>query len=503
MDQLQSIIKSLKKEEIRNFKIFMNRYKKSSEAKIAVLFDYIKNNKDLDSEDYIINELFPDSANATNAYYRLKNRLKTEIEKSLLNLHHNIDDKTSILNFITLSELFSYKSEHGIAVNYLKRAEKIAIENEFFDFLDIIYRELITLSHDYNQIDPLEYIKKRNDNSIKYKLLNQANDAIANIRYTIQNTNFYAKNEDIQVALKRVIEELKIADDIYHLPKVRLKIHICVRDTLLSNRDFTSLENYLIKSYEEFNNDGLFTKSTHRSKLSLITWIVNTLTINKKWDSALEYTELLFHEINKFNKLYYDNFIWTYHQSLISNYLSNNNLDKAIDLLENIKEETMYKGNSFYDYAIHVSLSLAYYYENNFSEAIKTLSVLFQKDIQSKLTNEFLFNIGILEIILHYEANNLDFIEYKVNELKRHHRTLLNSEAYIEEKNFLKIITQLTNKADPFHNQNILNSIKRFINANSNFQLGSRKHIDLAVWLSAKIERTSYYQKLLDKIKAT
>src|SRR5690349_14740005 len=152
MDSLLQIIKNLKKEEIRNFKIFTNRFQRSEDIKITTLFDYLRAGKYSEDDRKLVALLFPDDVENANAYYRLKNRLKTELEKSLLNLHHNLDEKVATINFITLSSIFLYKSQYELAVYYLRKAEKVASNNEFYDLLDLIYGQLIELADNFNEI---------------------------------------------------------------------------------------------------------------------------------------------------------------------------------------------------------------------------------------------------------------------------------------------------------------------------------------------------------------
>src|ERR1039458_7992890 len=183
MDSVHEIIKNLKKEEIRNFKIFTKRFQRQDSIKITTLFDLIRSGKFDDDEKGLILQLFPSENNISNAYYRLKNRLKNELEKSLVNLHHNLDEKIGTINYITLSSIFSYKAQYELALYYLRKAEKTALQNEFYELLDFIYSQIIELSYNFNfdEINPLEYIEKRKENARKNSVFMEANNAIPEI----------------------------------------------------------------------------------------------------------------------------------------------------------------------------------------------------------------------------------------------------------------------------------------------------------------------------------
>jgi len=503
MDSLLEIIKNLKKEEIRNFKIYAKRFHRQEDIKITSLFDLIRSGSYDDDEKGMISKLFVQDKDVSNAYYRLKNRLKTELEKSLLNLHHNLDEKIETINLITLSSIFSYKGQYDLSFHYLRKAEKTALHNEFYDLLDFIYSQIIELTYNFNfdEVNPLEYIEKRKENTRKNSVFMEANNAIAAVSYSLTKSNL--KNaEDIDYTLQNTLRELNIANEVYNIPNVKLKVHYCIRSILFQNKDFARLERYLIESFSTFEEDKIFTKSTHLPKISLISWIVNTLMVNKKWADVIVYTERLHVELFKYNKLYYDNFIWTYYQSLITSYIASNQLEKAVQLLEQIIEEQADKGlNFFYEVATHGNLALCYYFKNDTSEAIKILSKLFLKDIYPRLSTENQFSISIIEIVLHYENSDLEYVTYRIGEIRRQFKVLLKDNAHSEEKVFLKLLQNMCNKPDAMHDKQLLTQMEEFVANASKVQIGSGKYIELGLWVQSKLDKKQYYNSLYEALQ--
>ena len=115
---LSELIHSLNKEEIRNFKLYTTRiHFGDKDKKLVQIFDRIKkDNMDEFSDDLVV-EFFKDKNK--NAYYRLKNRLVSDIEYSLLMLNRAKDERLKILNWLQLVRIFSYKSEYEKALYYL------------------------------------------------------------------------------------------------------------------------------------------------------------------------------------------------------------------------------------------------------------------------------------------------------------------------------------------------------------------------------------------------
>ena len=120
MNILQNIIAVMNKEEIRHYKLFINRTEKKGERKDELLFDYTRKNLEFYNENKIAKILY--SSEDKNALYRLKNRLHEDLGRSLLAQHYNDNELTVIANNILLSRLFQQKGQFEIANFYLSKA---------------------------------------------------------------------------------------------------------------------------------------------------------------------------------------------------------------------------------------------------------------------------------------------------------------------------------------------------------------------------------------------
>ena len=120
MNLLQEVILSLNKEESRFFKLYAGRTNIKDERKDLLLFDFIKKSDSID-EDKIAAKLYGKNKNA---FYRLKNRLLTDLNKSLLLQHLNYEEDLSILQNLLLSRVFRQKQKNKVAEVYLKKRNK-------------------------------------------------------------------------------------------------------------------------------------------------------------------------------------------------------------------------------------------------------------------------------------------------------------------------------------------------------------------------------------------
>ena len=152
MKDLEQIISALSKDEIRFYKLFVNRTNsnKNKSRKDVELFDFIRKGKTEDlSTKKILNKL---SISNSNNYYQLKNRIYNDLNNSMTLQHISKDKQSLSFSYILLSRVFKNKGELDLSFNYLLKAEKIALKDDLYEILSIIYTEIIELSHELFQL---------------------------------------------------------------------------------------------------------------------------------------------------------------------------------------------------------------------------------------------------------------------------------------------------------------------------------------------------------------
>ena len=86
---------------------------------------------------------------------------------------------------------------------------------------------------------------------------------------------------------------------------------------LLQQRDYDSLEVFLINNYNEFEKNNLFNRSNHNDKLTILTYLTNCLYKNNKHEKSLEYAEKLLISMNDYDGFLYDKYLFYHHYCYI------------------------------------------------------------------------------------------------------------------------------------------------------------------------------------------
>ena len=499
--KLSTLIFSLKKEEIRSLKIYMSRIESPNQAsagkKTEALFNAIRY-EGIDEYDEKLLVLL--SIDNKNSLYQIKNRLIDEIEQSLLLQYRHSDERSKIQNYVNLAKIFLQKTKYKTTFQYLKKAEKLAAKSQNYPQLCIIYEQIIELSNIYRELKPQVYVEKWQMSAESYEKWRNYQCNIATINNRLIHSNFSKKDVLINEILETTIQSLKTELKEPTSPRLELGLFDCTKSVLLQNKEFESLELYLISNYNRFKKDGFYHQNNHSKKITAITWIINTLIKNKKLTKAASYLPEFLTAIEAYNKQFYESHIWLYHQSQVVIYSFNNQQDKAIDLLMDLSKEKDKMNIPLYTIFIYLNLCVINFSKGNLDLSIKYLSQLINEGDFKKYNINWQVNILIVDLILHFEKKDFMYCQYKIKSLKKTYRSYLKTDAYKRAYDFINLLFMLCQKKESFQNVNIQNKVKLFIQNSPPFEPAANEAINYTVWLQAKLENNDYYELILQKM---
>lgn len=444
MDILNQIVNGLNKEQVRFFKMYLSRIETEDDRKDVLLFDYIRKSGENYEEDKILPRLYPHGSK--NSFYRLKNRLMREVNKSLTLQHFDDESIVYIFRLLALVKFYWNKNALKPANYFLRKAEAKALSIENLELLDIIYGEFIRLSREMVSINPEDYIVKRNENRNKLNQMRTIDDVLAAVTYRLKITqNFSSGENPVLTLLQKTIDDFSGDVELTKSPMFRFRIYSAVSQVLLQTHQYKILEDYLLKTYKIFSKEKLFTKNNHETKLQMLTYLVNSFYKNGKLKKSLEYTDELLVGMKEYSNMLYDKFLFYYYNSLVINY-SKLDKKKEIEILDEMHANEKISSSPFYRQFIYLNLSLAWFDLKEYHKATRSLTKLYMlKDFKD--TNESLkLKIGLTDVITRYELNDLETCEYKLKQLKKDFKELIPLEEHINEKQVLDILQLMVAK---------------------------------------------------------
>lgn len=491
---LSKIINSLQTSEVRFFKLFSSNYRqKGAEKKTVTLFDELRRNKfDEYSDD--IQFLFFDKVNP-NGYYRIKNRLREELEASLLSFHRGKIVENKILDCIELSNIFVSRSMIEVAMTYLEEAESHAIKLQRYNLLNIIYDRQIVLCNQLIDRDPAPYVRKKEKNQDQYEQIQKIDLLLATVTYRLNKSNYSKKDKGVVELLESVLEEMKFSSDNGLSPENQLKINKVVRNILLQKRDYNQLGTFLESSFKELSKNNVFSTEYLEEKIKMYIWMFNTFSKTKDLVKCEEVIKALKNEIE--NTVYYNKYVWFYFQCKTLLNVLNNQPSQAINDLEELNK-SIRPQYLLSELSLNLNLAIIYYYVKDMDQCFHYFSKVILSKEFGRVSPFLQLNILIVELILRHDNNDYIYIRNKFKEIKRKFRLDLKKEAYIKEAQFLALFKKaFISQPDSLKQPSTIKELKEFISKYPEIEIASNELINYSVWFKSKLENNNYYKELL------
>ncbi len=497
---LTKIINNLQTSEIRYFKLFSSNYRqKGGEKRTVVLFNELRKNK-VDEYSDEIQLLFFDQANA-NGYYRIKNRLREDLESSLLSFHKGKINENKILNCIELSNIFVNRSMIDIAMSYLEEGEGLAIKLQRYDLLNIIYDRQIVLCNQLIDRDPAPYVRKKEKNHILYRQIQKIDLLLATVTYRLNQSNYSKKDLGVVDLLENVLEEFQLKSKESLSFDNRLKINKVVRNILLQKRDYNELGSFLESSYRELSNANVFTTENHEEKIKMHVWMFNTFSKLKKLEKCEHSIRQLKECIE--DSVYYNKYVWLYYQSKTLLNVLNNTPQLAIQDLEELNR-SIRPQYMLSELSINLNLAILYYYIKDMDSCFNYFSKVILSKEFSKISPYLQLNILVVELILRTDNGDFVYVNNKFKEIKRKFRIDLKKETYTKQSQFLDIFKKtFINSPDGRKLSSNKSSILSFSSKHADIEIASNELIDYSVWFKSKLDNNDYYSELLKQYFAS
>ncbi len=442
MDILYKSIKSLYKEEIINYKLYTNRTQAEINRKDVVLFDLMRKGAKEPEEAHFIKTIYG-KVSDKNKYYRLKNRLHTELCNSLVQFHYYEVDLNAIYSELILFNVFTAKNEWEIASYHLEKAEKKAVLTNDLTLLDLIYNEKIKFASNYSFANIKTIVEKSEGNFKKLQHLKKLDFAIAKGVYELYKAQGFSNTGNkVFLALKKITKDLEKIKEFKNDELFRTRCFEGLSRVLLSQQNYTELERFSLSNFNAFKKEGLFTKNNHHTKLQLLTYICNSLFVNKKHMQAIDWINELKLAMAEFNGLLYDRYVFFYYNSLVNNY-SVINPQKSIEVLVKAKTEKGIASHPTHLGYVYLNLAGAHFDLKEHRTALKNILELYQHKLFSVLENGFKLKISILEIILRIELDDFDYVERLIKQLFTNYKELTKEEEYAIDLSFIRTIKVL------------------------------------------------------------
>lgn len=484
MNILEEIIEGMNKDEVRSFKLLASRIEYGFDRKDIQLFSILRKDYSKKKEDQIIERIYKQAKR--NTYYRLRNRLHAHLNKSLILHHFENDEELSVLLHLSLYRLFFKKGNLNVARFYLSKAERKSMELEKFDWLDMIYTEFIKLSNEQADINPEVYVQQQIKNSEQLHQLREIDHILATVTYRLRiSQNFSGNDISLIHLLERTVRDFSCNKKLVMSVSLQLRLAEAVSKVLLQKHDYKALADYLISTRKKFEKGNIFTKQSHHTKLTLLTYLINALYFIGKHELSLNYAELLYGAMLEHDKYLFDRYLIFYYNTKVINY-SAFDKPKAIALLEELKATKAKLG--YYEFYVYLNLAVLYFDTAQFDKSIRHVLKAYLFDSFSKADDVFQLKVAIAELMIRTELKETDVVKLRIRQIEKDFSNVLNGENQKRECEMLAIMKQMVGKNSRTANEKLRLQMATFLKKTARNYSDEAEILKYNGWVKSKIE---------------
>ncbi|WP_353780157.1 hypothetical protein [Winogradskyella sp. 3972H.M.0a.05] len=497
MTSLNDIIKALSVDEQQRFITYLEKKNKRHDSKNIQLFKLLA--KQEQPSEVIYKSLY--KSGNKNAYHALRKRLLSSLIDFIANINLEEENSTDmhIIKYILASRTFLMHKQYGTAYKLLDKAEKLSLEHQLFPLLNEIYHTKIQYAYTLPELDLDDLVSKFNINQKHLYTEEQLNIVYAKIRRTLARIKYKGEVINFQKLLNKTLEEHQISMHDSMSFKSLYQLMTIASISALISKDYLEIEPFVINTYQSLIDHKQKSKQLYYH-LHVLYMISNTLFRNKKFETSLEYLNLMKQEMVQNRKKYFNHFKLKYDLLFALNLNYSNQQQDAISYLEAVISKKHQDLEALLD--IHLSLITFYFQNNQYKEAYKLFSKFYHTDkwYIEKAGKEWTIKKSLIEILLHLELGNIDLFESRLRSFRRSYSTYLKS---IGQK---RVLTYLNLIEIYYRNPESVTSEAFIEKVELSFDWIEAKREDIFVmsfyaWLKSKMEKRHLYDTTLHLVQ--
>jgi pentatricopeptide repeat protein len=479
MNILWEVIKNMGSEEIRTYKYYASRsYQDKEERKDLRLFDMYRKSETPD-DDKILTRIYGPTA-SKNVFFRLKNRLLEDINRSVILSRFDTPEMDAYLAYCLFRHFYA-QNQMKSAGYYLRKAEKKAIEYGDLELLDIIYSRFISLSLHLPEIDPRKIATQREENAARMDMSKKIEQITALLSYGVRRSQQYGDQEkNLTKYLEDILNSVSLSADAIRGTIAELRIGKAVCQILLQENRLTDMRDYLEQRMTDILHFPARFQPEQELIAELIIFYINALNALGDYPEAIKVCGQLKEHLQLFGQGLYEKYAYYYYLSMVNAWSEQKMYEKSLDILNEMEEKGITGLHPVYIIYHRINKAVCYYMLKNYTQAIKTLTSTYRIHSYSSLDDLFKLKVEIAEAMMRYDRDDLEGLELRVNQIKRNYRELLNKTT--AESLMLDVLYGLSvqNLTTDFSH------VLEFMKTHESY----RPIIDYREWISSKIHKS-------------
>lgn len=508
MDDLRTTLATFSPDDRKDFGRFVQRQRKKARGRMdSRLYELLLEPKVYSTED-LLTKLYPDEPNAV-AYYALRKRLMRHLTDYLL-LRQRQSDPTaasSVRGQLTLAQYLFDAGVPRLAWSTLRKAEKLAHQNEQYELLNAIYNLQIAQAGSEYADDLTDIIRRRNHNKKAADEEERAGIADSLIRARLREARGRGRaGEAFDEIMQEVLREYDLQEAFARSPSLLYRLMSIARSSMLVRRDFVSFAPFVRRCYTLMEKRHGFRPAHRYYQLGLLYMIAHAQYRSRHFTESVAYLEQLRTALYAGSRSYMTDFYPKYIFLLAANYSFLRRNAESISLLETLLQGREVVLTPADQLTARLGLGFHYFAENQFAKTNQVLIGIGRSDhwCEQKMGVEWVFNKNMGEMLVQLELGNPDLALNRLRAIERGFRERFGEGSpYQYVLRYLNLVRDLLDDPAAAAHSSFLARVEQMADA---VPLDSEREdlhaMSFYAWLKARALGRPYYDVLMELARA-
>lgn len=493
MGNLREIIQSFDSREASEFQYFVQRHKQKKDRKDLELFKLLNQPEELNAAETIARL----GTKNANAYHAIRKRLFKHISDFILvkSVDEDMSAGARVNSLYLISRYLFGRGLNKSAWKYLRKAEELGLQQDQYQYLNVIYNMQIEKHLVQDQDSLEEIIKKYEENKSKNDELERINITKSLIREQVEMYKQDGKGLDFKTIMDHSLNSFELIQRVMGSPKLLYELLDMMRKSVVATKDFRSFEPFLISSYKELQN-----KDQPYYNVQILLMIVHTKYRNKKFQESITYIEQVRNELLLCGKPFQNQVYSRLQQLLAANHVFLNETQQAISILRDLSRGRV-KLNAVDSANVSMNIGIYTFFLGNYKGTHKVwLSMQHSDNWYQKIMGiEWVMKKHLMEIILFHELGHDDVVESRIRSMERKYGDLFEVPAYRMAKIFLGLIKEYVYAGIDLDLDKFKNKIEKTIEWKPKEEEDLQAMIFYS-WLRSKVNKADFYTSVLEVV---
>lgn len=491
-DDLFDLIKIMSKSEKRYFKVIASQHTVKDKNKYVLLFDLVNKQKEYDEK--AVKASITDKMLKKNFAVE-KNYLYNFLLKTLTSFHSQKSLNAKASNSLYTIRLLTSKALYNQSSKLIEKTIKFAEQSENFTLL----LELLKLKIDYleevaenqtirNTYDQMFEIQTIQNNVIQYRYYH-------NLMYEVLSNLGRKEVKDIIKEAKDIISNKYLSSfDQALCNESKIRFHEIWGLYYYLEKDFKNAFKNSEKSIALIDNAPFFKTEKQNNYISFLNNYIIFGSGIRAFDKAKEKITILKNLLTKDSTNRSNINIFSSTSLIETNYfITTSQFHKIYDIVDELEEGLSLFGDKMFisrKYGLFFNVAVLYFINGDFNLALKWINRIIHFE-EPKTRTDMLGFAWILNLIIHYELKNYDYLDYLMKSTQRY----LNNKKQLEEtgKAIVELIkSQIKHSDNTKKDEAIQLCLTKLDAPECKKELLDDEFFEISLWVKSKLEKRPF-----------